>query len=202
MSRYTGPKTRINRQFSTAIFHTNKAFERKPYLPGIHGPKLKRKPSIYSIGLSAKQVGRHTYGLTEKQFYLTFLKAKRKKGVTGELFLQALELRLDNVVYKMGFAKTRAAARQFVTHGHICVNGSKVDIPSYHCAPGDKIDVSSKPASRQQATLAWDASHARLVPNWLSVSIDALSAKVNRVPSTDELDANINRQLIVEFYSR
>jgi small subunit ribosomal protein S4 len=198
MSRYIGPKTRINRRFSQAIFAPNKAFERKPYLPGIHGPKLRRKVTPYSIGLLAKQVGRYTYGLTEKQFYLTFQKAKRKKGVTGDLFLQALEMRLDNVVYRMGLAKTRRAARQFVNHGHIKVNGGKVDIASYSCAPGDKIEVHHKPASRQLATANWDFS----IPNWLTVSIDTLSGTVNRAPSTDELDPNIDRQLIVEFYSR
>lgn len=202
MSRYTGPKTRINRRFGQTIFPATKAFERKPHLPGIHGPKLRRKSTPFSVGLLAKQVGRFTYGLTEKQFYRTFQKAKRRKGITGDLFLQSLDMRLDSIVYQMGFSRTRAGARQAVNHGHIKVNGIKVDIPSYACKPGDKIEVRDKTASRQLIAGANQTSQGRPTPAWLSVFTDTLSGIINRLPSSEELDPTIDRQLIVEFYSR
>ena len=152
MSRYTGPTTRINRRFSQAIFAPTKAFERKPHLPGQHGPRLRRKLSDYAIGLNEKQKLRYMYGMTEKQFRLTFERAKSKRGVTGEIFLQMLECRLDNVVYRLGLAKSRAAARQFVGHGHIVVNGKKTDIASFSVKEGDEIEVRERTSSRQLAT--------------------------------------------------
>ena len=202
MARYTGPTTRINRRFGMAIFPPNKAFERKKYLPGIHGPRLRRKQSDYSIGLNEKQKLRYTFGLTEKQFRRTFEKAKNMRGVTGEEFLRLLEQRLDNVVYHLGMARTRAAARQFVSHGHIMLNGHKVDIASYHTKPGDVIEVRDRTSSRQLATNCLEANQMRVVPPWMTMDADALRGTVNRTPQTDEMEQGFNLQLIVEFYSR
>ena len=202
MSRYTGPTTRINRRFSQAIFAPTKAFERKPHLPGQHGPRLRRKLSDYAIGLNEKQKLRYMYGMTEKQFRLTFERAKSKRGVTGEIFLQMLECRLDNVVYRLGFAKSRAGARQFVGHGHIVVNGKKTDIASFSVKEGDEIEVRERTSSRQLATQSLEGSQARIVPEWLNLNTDSLKATVNRIPSVDETEQSINVQLIVEYYSR
>ncbi len=202
MARYTGPTTRINRRFSQAIFAPTKAFERKPHPPGQHGPRLRRKLSEYAIGLNEKQKLRFMYGMTEKQFRLTFEKAKNMRGVTGEVFLQMLECRLDSVVYRLGFAKSRAAARQFVGHGHIAVNGKKTDISSFIVKEGDEIEVRERTSSRQLATRCMEESQARTVPEWLSLNADALKATVNRLPSNDETEESINVQLIVEYYSR
>jgi small subunit ribosomal protein S4 len=202
MSRYTGPTTRINRRFSQAIFAPTKAFERKPHLPGQHGPRLRRKLSDYAIGLNEKQKLRYMYGMTEKQFRLTFGRAKSKRGVTGEIFLQMLECRLDNVVYRLGLAKSRAAARQFVGHGHIVVNGKKTDIASFSVKEGDEIEVRERTSSRQLATQSLEGSQARIVPEWLNLNTDSLKATVNRIPSVDETEQSINVQLIVEYYSR
>ena len=202
MSRYTGPTTRINRRFSQAIFAPTKAFERKPHLPGQHGPRLRRKLSDYAIGLNEKQKLRYMYGMTEKQFRLTFERAKSKRGVTGEIFLQMLECRLDNVVYRLGLAKSRAAARQFVGHGHIVVNGKKTDIASFSVKEGDEIEVRERTSSRQLATQSLEGSQARIVPEWLNLNADSLKAIVNRIPSVDETEQSINVQLIVEYYSR
>jgi len=202
MARYTGPTTRINRRFGQAIFAPNKAFERKPHPPGQHGPRLRRKLSDYAIGLNEKQKLRFMYGMTEKQFHLTFERAKNQRGVTGEIFLQMLECRLDNVVYRLGFAKSRSAARQFVGHGHIIVNGKKTDIPSFMVKEGDEIEVRERTSSRQLATRSMEESQARTVPEWLALNADALKATVNRIPSSEETEDSINVQLVVEYYSR
>lgn len=202
MSRYTGPTTRINRRFGQAIFAPTKAFERKPHLPGQHGPSLRRKSSEYAIGLNEKQKLRFMYGMTEKQFRLTFEKAKKTRGVTGEIFLQILETRLDNVIYRLGFAKSRAGARQLVNHGHVYVNGQKTDISSFIVKEGDEIEMRERTSSRQLATRNMEESQGRTVPEWLGLNADALKATVNRLPSPDETEASINVQLIVEFYSR
>lgn len=202
MARYTGPTTRINRRFGQAIFAPNKAFERKPHPPGQHGPRLRRKLSDYAIGLNEKQKLRFMYGMTEKQFHLTFERAKNQRGVTGEIFLQMLECRLDNVVYRLGFAKSRSAARQFVGHGHIIVNGKKTDIPSFMVKEGDEIEVRERTSSRQLATRSMEESQARTVPEWLALNADALKATVNRIPSPEETEDSINVQLVVEYYSR
>lgn len=202
MARYTGPTTRINRRFNQAIFPANKAFERKQYLPGIHGPRLRRKVSDYATGLNEKQKLRFMYGLMEKQFRRTFERAKKTRGITGEIFLQLLEMRLDSVIYNLGFARTRAQARQFVTHGHIKVNGRKVDIPSYETKPGDEIEVRGDNSSRQLATRCLEDTRLRNPSAWLTRNEDALRAVVNRLPNSDEMETGINVQLIVEFYSR
>lgn len=202
MSRYTGPTTRINRRFGQAIFAPTKAFERKPHPPGQHGPRLRRKFSEYAVGLNEKQKLRFMYGITEKQFRLTFEKAKNTRGVTGEIFLQMLETRLDSVIYRLGFAKSRAGARQLVGHGHVCVNGIKTNIASFIVKEGDEIEVRERTSSRQLATRSMEESQGRTVPEWLALNADALKATVSRLPSTDETENSINVQLIVEFYSR
>ncbi len=202
MARYTGPTTRISRRFSQPIFGATKAYEKRTYPPGQHGPKLRRKLSEYAIGLNEKQKLRYTYGLLERQFRLVFDKAKRTRGVTGEVFLQLLETRLDSVVYLLGFAKSRAAARQIVNHGHIRVNGRKVDIASYAVKPGDEVEIKNVPTSRQLATRNIEESRARNVPGWLTLDAENLKGSVNRLPTRDEMEPGINEQLIVEFYSR
>jgi small subunit ribosomal protein S4 len=202
MSRYTGPTTRINRRFGMAIFPANKSFERRTYPPGQHGPNFRRKVSDYSAGLLEKQKLRMMYGLTEKQFRNLFEKAKRKQGITGENFLSYLETRLDNVVYRLGFAKTRNAARQFVNHGHLLVNGKKVDIASFQVSVGDDLTVREKTSSRQVATRNLDGSQYNNTPPWLEVKVDSLQGVVTRLPQSDELEQSINIQLVVEFYSR
>lgn len=202
MARYIGPRARVNRRFGTSVFVPGNAEERKPYIPGMHGPRLHRKVSDYSLGLVEKQKVRYMYGLTEKQFRLCFKKAKSKRGVTGTAFLRLLELRLDNVVYSLGVSNSRPAARQFVTHGHICVNGKKVNIPSYICKAGDVIEISSKSVSRQMAVRSIELSRARSVPAWLECNTALLRGTVNREPEREEISPEINEQLIVEFYSR
>lgn len=202
MARYTGPKTRINRRFNQAIFPTNKAFERKPYLPGQHGPRLRRKSNDYSIGLIEKQKLRFMYGLTEKQFRITFERAKAKRGITAHHLLQLLETRLDNLICILGLAPTRRAARQFVAHGHIKINGSKVDIPSYQIKVGDTIEVRERSSSRQLVNRSLEETQFRVPPSWLMLDEASLRATVSQLPDPETLETGVNVQLIVEFYSR
>ncbi len=202
MARYTGPKTRISRRFGQQIIGSAKALERRNYPPGQHGPKSRRKVSEYSVGLGEKQKLRYTYGLLERQFRRTFEIAKKERGVTGERFLQLLETRLDSVIYLLGFAKSRAAARQFVNHGHIRVNGHKVDIASYNVRAGDEIEVKNTPASRQMATRNLEENRVRNVPGWLTLAGEQCKGTIVRLPNREEMDQNVNEQLIVEFYSR
>jgi small subunit ribosomal protein S4 len=202
MSRYIGPKTRINRRFGTAIFPPNKAFERRSYLPGIHGPRLRRKMTDYGLGLGEKQKARFLYGLTEKQFRIVFGRAKRAKGITGEIFLRMLEMRLDSVIYLAGFARTRRAARQMVGHGHIRVNGHKVDIASYICRAGDHIEVRPSDTSRHLIMRNLEDTRYRTVPPWMQTDPSALTCDVYRAPTREEIGHGINEQIIVEFYSR
>ncbi len=202
MSRYTGPTTKINRRFGVALFPANKAMTRKPYIPGQHGPRLRRRVTDYSMGLCEKQKLRFMYGLSEKQFRLTFERAKRQRGVTGEIFMQLLEVRLDNIIYLLGFAPTRKAARQFVTHGHVQVNGKKVDIPSFSCKPGDVVEVRERTSSRQLAQKSLDELQLRAAPAWIERVDGAYRGTISRLPIRDEMDKSINDQLIVEFYSR
>lgn len=202
MSRYTGPTTKINRRFGMPIFAETKAMKKKPYIPGQHGPRLRRRVTDYSMGLNEKQKLRYMFGLSEKQFRLTFERAKRQRGVTGEIFMRLLELRLDNIVYQLGFARSRAAARQFVNHGHVQVNGKKVDIPSFSCQPGDVIEVRERTSSRQLAQSSLDALQLRAASAWLERVDDAFKGTVSRLPIREEMDQTINDQLIVEFYSR
>ncbi|MDR0590265.1 MAG: 30S ribosomal protein S4 [Puniceicoccales bacterium] len=202
MSRYTGPKARINRRFNCDIFPPCRAVERKPYFPGIHGPRLRRKVSEYGVGLNEKQKLRFMYGLTEKQFRLTFDLAKSKRGVTSEQFLRLLEMRLDSVVYLMGLARTRRAARQFVCHGHVTVNAKKLDIPSYRCVVGDVVSIRGGDTSKRYALQSVDECRYRAVPVWMTFDATALRGRIEREPIAEELEQKINCQLIVEFYSR
>jgi small subunit ribosomal protein S4 len=202
MARYTGPRVRISRRFGVPIFGPTKYLERRNYGPGVHGPKSRRKLSEYAVGLAEKQKLRFIYGLLERQFRRVFAIAKRERGVTGERFLQLLETRLDSVVYLLGFAKSRAAARQLVNHGHVRVNAHKVDIASYNVVQGDEIEIKAVNSSRQLATRAIEENRARVVPAWLTRNDEALKGTVTRLPTRDEMEPSINEQLIVEYYSR
>jgi small subunit ribosomal protein S4 len=203
MGRYTGPKTRISRRYGVQIFGPSKSLERKNYRPGMHGPKgARRKQSDYAIALGEKQKLRYQYGLLERQFRRIFQNALRKRGVTGETLLQLLETRLDNVIYRLGLANTRNAARQLVSHGHVQVNGRNVNIASYNVKGGDEIAIKDKPKSRQLALRHLDLTQIVPVPDWLTVDRDALKGKVARIPSRDEMQPIVNEQLIVELYSR
>jgi small subunit ribosomal protein S4 len=203
MARYKGPRVRISRRFGQPIFGPSKYLERRAYPPGVHGPKKsRRKQSDYGVGLAEKQKLRYQYGLMEAQFRRMFEKALKKRGVTGETLLQLLETRLDNVVFRIGFATTRPAARQMVTHGHIRVNGRKVSSPSFNVKPGDVIEVRETPATRQLATKSLESAQVRPVPSWITFTREAFKGQVVRIPSRDEIQPIVNEQLIVEFYSR
>jgi small subunit ribosomal protein S4 len=203
MARYKGPRVRISRRFGQPIFGPSKYLERRAYPPGVHGPKKsRRKQSDYGLGLAEKQKLRYQYGLMEAQFRRMFEKALKKRGVTGETLLQLLETRLDNVVFRIGFATTRPAARQMVTHGHIRVNGRKVSSPSFNVKPGDVIEVRETPATRQLATKSLESAQVRPVPSWINFTREAFKGQVVRIPSRDDIQPIVNEQLIVEFYSR
>jgi len=202
MARYTGPSTRVSRRFGQYIVGSPKVLERRNFPPGQHGPKSRRKLSEYAVGLAEKQKLRFIYGLLERQFRRVFAIAKKERGVTGERFLQLLETRLDSVVYLLGFAKSRAAARQLVNHGHVRVNGHKVDIASYNVVQGDEVEIKAVNSSRQLATRAIEENRARVVPAWLTRNDEALKGTVTRLPTRDEMEPSINEQLIVEYYSR
>jgi len=203
MARYTGPKTKISRRFGIPLFGPSKSLERKNYPPGMHGPKgSRRKHSDYSIALGEKQKLRFQYGLLERQFRRYFEIALSKRGVTGEILLQLLETRLDNVVYRLGFANSRSAARQLVSHGHVLVNGKKVNVASYNVRPGDQIAVRAKTSSRQLAVRNLELTQITPVPDWLTVNREEISGVVARIPSREEIQPIVNEQLIVELYSR
>jgi small subunit ribosomal protein S4 len=202
MARYTGPRVRISRRFGIPIFGPTKYLERRNYGPGVHGPKSRRKHTDYGLGLIEKQKLRYYYGLMEKQFRGVYEKALRRRGVTGDQMLQILETRLDNVVYHLGFANTRAAARQMVSHGHITVKGRKVSIPSYALKVNDVIVVKNNSVSRQLATKGLEVSTSRAVPDWLSLNKEEFKGTVMRIPTRDEIQPIANEQAVVEFYSR
>ena len=203
MARYTGPRVRISRRFGTPIFGPSKYLERKNYGPGVHGPKsARRKHTDYGLGLIEKQKLRYYYGLMERQFRGVYERALKRRGVTGETMLQILETRLDNVVFHFGFGNTRAAARQMVGHGHVKVNGRKVNIPSYALKVNDVIEIKDSTVSRQLATKSLEVATSRAVPDWLSLSKDAFKGSVMRIPSRDEIQPIANEQAVVEFYSR
>jgi small subunit ribosomal protein S4 len=202
MARYTGPRTRISRRFGIPIFGPSKYLDRRNYGPGVHGQKSRRKTTEFALALMEKQKLRHYYGLMEKQFRGVYEKAVRRRGVTGEQMLQILETRLDNVVFQMGFATTRAQARQVVGHGHVKVNTRKVDISSYALKVGDVIEVKDSNVSKQLVTKAMESSTSRVVPDWLSVDRNAFKGVVMRVPTREEIQPIANEQAVVEFYSR
>jgi len=202
MARYTGPRVRISRRFGVPIFGPTKYLERRNYGPGMHGPKNRRKVSDYGLGLIEKQKLRYFYGLMERQFRRVYEKALRTRGVTGQIMLQILETRLDNVVYHLGFAPTRPAARQMVAHGHVLVNGRGVSVPSFALKVNDVVEVKGDTVSRQMGGKALEAAGNRNVPDWLSLNKDAFKGSVMRLPSRDEIRPIANEQAVVEFYSR
>ena len=203
MARYTGPRAKISRRFGVSLFGPSKALERRNFPPGQHGVRAgRKKKSEYAVALGEKQKLRFQYGVLEKQFRGYYEEAARRRGVTGEILLQLLETRLDNVCYRAGFANTRQAARQIVNHGHILVNGRCVDIPSFQVKPGDVIKVGAKPSSQQLALRMTDLTQAAPSVDWLNVDKDKLEATVNRVPERADIDPLVNEQLIVELYSR
>ena len=200
MARYRGPKQKVARRFGEPIFGPSKSLERKPYGPGQHGNQRRRKESEYSVQLKEKQKAKYTYGLLEKQFRNVFEKAARKKGVTGENLLQLLEARLDNVVYRLGFARTRRQARQLVTHGHVMVNERVSGIPSHTLRPGDIVEV--RPKSKNLSSIEDAVSVNRRNFNHLETDRDGLKGKFLDYPSRDDIPENIREQLIVELYSK
>jgi small subunit ribosomal protein S4 len=201
MARYRGPKQKKARRFKEPIFGPSKALERKPYGPGEHGRSRFNRKSEYAIQLEEKQKAKYTYGLLEKQFRNLFKSASAKDGVAGENLLQALECRLDNTVYRMGFARTRRQARQLVTHKHIVVNGNILNIPSFEVSPGDVISV--RPKSRSLEVIEDSLSgSSRNKYKWVETDLKLKSGKMLNVPSMDDIPENINVQLIVELYSK
>jgi small subunit ribosomal protein S4 len=202
MARYTGPRTRISRRFGIPMFGPDKYLERRNYGPGVHGPKSRRKHTDYGLGLIEKQKLRYFYGLMERQFRGVYEKALKRRGVTGEQMLQILETRLDNVVYHLGFAITRAAARQMVSHGHVKVNSRKVNVPSFALKVNDVIEVRESNVSRQLATKNLELSTSKVVPDWLLLNKDAFKGTVQRIPTRDDIHPIANEQAVVEFYSR
>ena len=202
MARYTGPKTKIARKFGDPIFGSDKAFDKKNYPPGMHGNnRRRRKASEYGIQLKEKQKAKYTYGILEKQFRNMFEKASRSKGVTGEVLLQLLESRLDNVVYRLGIAPTRSAARQLVSHRHITVNGEVVNIPSYSLKSGEIVSVRERSKSLEVITESLTTARYGS-SSWLEWDEAALSGKFLNRPEREEIPENIKEQLIVELYSK
>jgi small subunit ribosomal protein S4 len=201
MAKYTGPKSRIARKFGEAIFGPDKVLSKKNYPPGQHGNNRRKKTSEYGIQLREKQKAKFTYGVLEKQFRNLYEKAKRHKGVTGVVLLQLLESRLDNIVYRMGLAPTRAAARQLVNHKHILVDGKVVNIPSYHVRPAQVVSVREKDKSMEVIVNALNGFNHTKYP-WIEWNASALSASYLHVPEREDIPENIKEQLIVELYSK
>ncbi len=201
MARYTGPKTKIARKFKDPIFGPDKSYEKKNYPPGQHGnTKRRRKQSEYGLQLQEKQKAKYTYGILERQFLNVFKKASRKKGVTGELLLQLIEARLDNVVYRMGIAPSRRAARQLVSHRHITVNQQIVNVPSFSLKPGDIISIREKSKSLEVISEAIAGRSNKY--SWLEWDDSQMAGKFVNYPQRDEIPENIKEQLIVELYSK
>jgi small subunit ribosomal protein S4 len=201
MARYTGPKTKIARKFGEAIFGDDKSFEKRNYPPGQHGNNRRRgKKSEYAIQLAEKQKAKYTYGILERQFRNMFKKATASPGITGEVLLQLCEGRLDNVVYRMGIAPSRRAARQLVSHRHITVNGDKVNIPSFQCKPGDVIGVREK--SKSLEAIQDSLANANHVYEWITWNAETMEGTYVSVPQRLQIPENINEQFIVELYSK
>jgi len=201
MARYTGPKTKIARKFGEAIFGEDKAFEKRNYPPGQHGNNRRRpKKSEYAIQLMEKQKAKFTYGILERQFRNLFDRASRSKGVTGEVLLQLCESRLDNIVYRLGIAPTRSAARQLVNHRHITLNGSVNNIPSTHIKEGDVVGVREK--SKSLEVVERSVAQSTTVQEWLSWNEATLEGTLVSVPTREQITENIKEQLIVELYSK
>ncbi|MBQ8052101.1 MAG: 30S ribosomal protein S4 [Bacteroidaceae bacterium] len=201
MARYTGPKSRIARRFGEPIFGADKVLSKRNFPPGQHGNNRRRKTSEYGIMLAEKQKARYTYGVLEKQFHLMFEKAARTSGITGEILLQNLESRLDNIVYRLGIAPTRAAARQLVNHKHITVDGKVVGIASYSVAPGQIVGVRERSKSLEVIEAALAGFNHSKYP-WLEWDENSKSGKYLHKPERADIPENIKEQLIVEFYSK
>ena len=201
MARYTGPKSKIARKFGEPIFGEDKVLAKKNFPPGQHGANKRRKTSEYGVQLREKQKAKYTYGVLEKQFRNLFEKASRTKGVKGEVLLQLLEARLDNVVYRLGIAPTRAAARQLVLHRHIVVNGSVVNIASYSVKPGDVVGVREKAKSLEVIADALAGFNHSKYP-WIEWDESVKGGKLLHNPQREDIPENIKEQLIVELYSK
>jgi len=201
MARYRGPKSKIARKFKDPIFGPDKALDRKPYPPGHHGNnRRRRKESEYGIQLQEKQKAKYTYGILERQFRNTFKRATKKKGITGEILLQLIEARLDNVVYRLGISPTRRGARQLVAHRHIVVNGTIVNIPSMEIRPGDVISVREKSKSLEAITDSLSGRTDRYA--WMEWDDEKMEGKFINYPAREDIPENIREQLIVELYSK
>lgn len=200
MSRYTGPTWKISRRLGISLSGTGKELEKRPYPPGQHGPSQRKKLSEYGLQLQEKQKLRHMYGVNERQFRNTFIKASKMKGIIGENFMILLEQRLDNIVYRLGLARTRRQARQLVNHGHILVDGRRVDIPSYRVDPGQTISVREK--SRNLQIIKEAIESTTYIPEYLTFDAEKMEGTLTRLPERSELPAEINESYIVEYYSR
>jgi len=200
MARYTGPSWKLSRRLGISLSGTGKELEKRPYAPGQHGPNQRKKLSEYGLQLQEKQKLRHMYGVNERQFHNTFVRAGKMPGKHGENFMILLESRLDNLVYRLGLARTRRQARQLVNHGHILVNGKRVDIPSYRVLPGQTIGVREK--SRNLSIVKEAIEVTNYVPDYVTFDADKLEGTFSRLPERSELPAEINESFIVEFYSR
>lgn len=202
MARYTGPKSKIARKFNDPIFGPDKVLEKKNYPPGQHGPNKRRgKKSEYGVQLMEKQKAKYTYGILERQFLNTFKEANRRKGITGEILLQLLEQRLDNVVFRLGLSPSRSGARQLVSHRHITVNGEVVNIPSYRIKTGDVVGVREKSKSLESIASSLGANRVSKY-SWLEFDNSQMAGKFLNVPERSEIPENIKEQLIVELYSK
>ena len=201
MARYTGPKTKISRKFGEPLFGEDRTLDKKNYPPGQHGNNKRRaKKSEYAIQLMEKQKAKYTYGILEKQFRNIYDKANRGKGITGELLLQLCESRLDNVVYRMGISKTRDGARQLVSHKHLKVNGSIVNIPSYTLRPGDIVSVREKSKSLNAIESSLTENNSEY--EWIKFNRERLEGEFVSIPEREQIPENIKEQLIVELYSK
>ena len=204
MARYTGPKVKISRRLGVNIFENDKgskALNKRPYPPGEHGRSRRRQPSEYLLQLQEKQKAKYIYGVLERQFSNLYKEASRQKGVTGENLLRMLEQRLDNMVFRAGWASTRPQARQFVSHGMINVNGKRVDIPSYRVRKGDVIRLREK--SRQMLVVQWNMETlGRSAAQWLETADGGLEVTVRELPLREHIDVPVREQLIVELYSK
>ncbi|WP_336823492.1 30S ribosomal protein S4 [Sporosarcina sp. USHLN248] len=200
MARYTGPSWKLSRRLGVSLSGTGKEIEKRPYAPGQHGPTQRKKLSEYGLQLQEKQKLRFMYGVNERQFKTIFNKAGKMQGKHGENFMILLETRLDNLVYRMGLARTRRAARQLVNHGHILVDGKRVDIPSYSVKPGQEISLREKSQNLTAVNEALEVNS--YVPDYISFNPDTKVGQFIRLPERSELAAEINEALIVEFYSR
>lgn len=201
MARYTGPKTKIARKFGEPIFGEDKVLAKRNYPPGQHGQNRRKKVSEYGTQLREKQKAKYTYGVLERQFRNLFDKAARTKGITGEVLLQLLESRLDNVVYRLGLAPSRPAARQLVLHKHINVNGKTVNIPSYRVMPGDVVTVREKAKSLEVISDSVAGFNHSKYP-WIEWDNSIMGGKFLHMPAREDIPEKINVQLIVELYSK